>query len=364
MFKRLKTFTLQMIAGANVVSIVLMLLVGFSDYISPVEHPLLSNIGLIFPAFLAINLAFFVVWMVLHWRGVIIPFIGFVLAYVPVRQYCPFNVGRDVPDDAIKVMSFNVWLFAGWEDKPSEPNPILTYIGEQEPDIVCLQESATNEVKQAVVDSMINPLYQYRDTIHSLGNRDVLTLYSKYPILSKERISYESYSNMTVAYHLDIDGQETIVINNHLESTGLTKEEKDNFKAMMKGDQDTEASKLTSKSLAQTLGRATAIRSKQADAVARYVKEHADMPIILCGDFNDGPISYTRRTIAQGLTDCYVSTGNGPGISYHHGGFYVRIDHIMCNDHFEPVKCKVDRNISTSDHYPIICWLKKRPKTQ
>ncbi len=362
MLKKIKTFTLQMIAGANVVSILLMLLVGFSDCINPASHPEISNIGLTFPFFVAVNLVFLVVWALVHWRGLIIPFVGFLLAYVPVRQYCPFNVSRDVPEGALKVMSFNVWLFAGWEDKPGEPNSILTYIAEQDPDLLCLQEAGTSELRQEVIDSVLNPIYLYRDTMHSL-NHDVLVLYSKYPILSKERIPYDSKSNLSVAFRVDIDGEETIVINNHLESTGLTKEEKEGFKAMMKGDQDKEESKHISKSLINTLGRATATRSHEADAVARYVEQHSGTPIILCGDFNDGPISYARRTIAKGLTDCYVATGNGPGISYHHSGFYVRIDHMMCSADYEPYACKVDRNITSSDHYPIICWLKKRAKS-
>ena len=29
------------------------------------------------------------------------------------------------------------------------------------------------------------------------------------------------------------------------------------------------------------------------------------------------------------MTDCYIASGNGPGISYHRGGFFVRIDNIM-----------------------------------
>ena len=110
------------------------------------------------------------------------------------------------------------------------------------------------------------------------------------------------------------------------------------------------------------LGEATRKRALQAEAVADYIRQHRDMSIILCGDFNDGPISYTHRTIAKGLTDCYVASGNGPGISYHHAGFFVRIDNMMCSDDWEPYECKIDRKISSSDHYPIVCYLKKRDK--
>ena len=62
------------------------------------------------------------------------------------------------------------------------------------------------------------------------------------------------------------------------------------------------------------------------------------------------------------MTDCYIASGNGPGISYHKNGMYFRIDHIFCSDDFEPFEAKVDDKIDNSDHYPIYTWLKYRPK--
>ena len=58
MFKQLKKFTVQMIAGANVATIVIMLLVGYSDALRPEAHPMLSNMGLLFPVFLVANFCF------------------------------------------------------------------------------------------------------------------------------------------------------------------------------------------------------------------------------------------------------------------------------------------------------------------
>lgn len=361
MIKKLKTFTLQTIAGANIVTIIVMLAMGYSDRLDPTSFPILSKGGLAFPVFLILNFAFLVFWIVFKTRWAIIPFAGFLLCYAPIRIYCPLNITHTPPRDAIKVLSYNVWLFAGWETPGSKPNPILEYIKEQDADIVCLQESNLTEIKKAKVDSVLNPIYQYQDTaMHQTGN--CISIYSKFPILSKERIMYESKGNLSAAFKLMVNGEEVLVVNNHLETTGLTVEDKDRFKTMMKGEMKVDTAGLTSKTLINKLGKAMSIRARQAEAVARYVAYHSDMPVILCGDFNDSPISYARRTIAKELIDCYVEAGNGPGISYHHNGFYFRIDNIMCSAHFEPVVCRVDNKIKTSDHYPIICWLKKRHK--
>ena len=51
MFKGFKEFTYKMIAGANVATIIIMLLVGFSDFFQPEKFAALANLGLLFPVF-------------------------------------------------------------------------------------------------------------------------------------------------------------------------------------------------------------------------------------------------------------------------------------------------------------------------
>lgn len=355
--KKFSRITIQMIGGANVASILLMLFIGHADMIPPESFPKLSNIGLLFPAMIVINFFFLVLWVAIKPRFVIIPLLGFIICYGPVRRYMPINIPHDPPEGCIKVLSYNVWYFAGWEDR-GKPNAILEYIKEQNADIVCLQESAENEAGSVQVDSILGPVYQHKDTL--MYNSDCLTFFSKYPIISHERIHYASKGNMTAAIKVKIKGRDVIVVNNHLETTGLTLEEKDKFKALVKGELETNTATRTSKWFISHLGKQTKKRAAEAEAVARYIAYHRGTPMIVCGDFNDSPISYAHRTIGKGLTDCYVSTGNGPGISYHKSGMYVRIDNIFCTDDFEPYSCYVDNKIGNSDHYPIICWLKMK----
>lgn len=357
MIRRLKKITLQMIAGGNIASIIIMWLVGYSDRLNPADHPMLSTLGLGFPVLLIINFAFLIFWLIFKVRGAIIPLVGFVLCYVPVRKYAPLNIPEEAPDSCLKVMSYNVWLYAGWDAKGG--CPILEYIEKEHPDILCLQEASAHELGQERLDSVMDKLYAYKDTCVK-KDADCIAFYSKYPILSKERIEYPSKGNLSCAYKIKYKGDTIIVINNHLETTGLTPEERADFKEMVKGDMGTDTVKQTSKLLIAKLGESNKIRAVQAEAVNAYIEANAGKSIILCGDFNDGPISYTHRTIVQHLTDCFVSTGNGPSISYHKGGFYVRIDNIMCSEDWKPYHCYVDDKIKDSDHYPIICWLKKR----
>ena len=241
-------------------------------------------------------------------------------------------------------------------DNPPEdvPNPILDYIMGSDADIVCLQEAYLND---AIV-SAAKEAYGYVDSVMHPTRADCLVLFSKYPILSKDRIEYKSKGNLSAAFKVNIGGDVVTVVNNHFETTGLSLSDRAGFKDMMKGKSGKDTIKAESKRLAKKLGEAARKRAPQVDAVAGFVRECRE-PVILCGDFNDSPISYARRTLGKVLTDCYVATGNGPGISYHHNAFFVRIDNIMCSADWRPYGCKVDRSNGYSDHYPIYCWLKR-----
>ena len=353
--KKISRITFQILGGANVASILLMFLIGHTDRVDPTVWPKLSNMGLLFPIILTINFAFLIFWIFVKPRWVVISLLGFIVCYGPVRKYLPINWPKDPPKGCLKLLSYNVWFYAGWEDR-SKPNPILEYIKQQNADIVCLQESAENEVGSVQVDSILGKVYQYKDTATNKG--DFMTIFSKYPILSKEHIRYPSKGNMSCAFKLRINHRDVIVINNHLETTDLTSDEKERFQLMIKGELGGTAATRTSKWLITHLAEQTKKRAPEADAVARYIAYHRGTPMIVCGDFNDTPLSYAHSTIAKGLTDCYIETGNGPGISYHRSRMYVRIDNIMCTSDFTPYGCKVDNSIKDSDHYPIMCWLK------
>lgn len=360
MLKGVKRMAMQALAGANVATILAMLVTGYAGMLNPDGAAWMSNAGLVFPIFVVVNIGFIVLWAVVKVRLVLLPFLGFLVCYQPMRLYCPLNFSATSTDGAIKVLSFNVWYF-GDEEESDGTNTIIRYLAQSGADILCLQEALPQAGQQAQVDSLLSPLYPYCDSL-THNESSVVAVYSKYPILGKERIWYQSRGNLSGAFTLDINGEEVVVINNHLETNGFTLAEKSSFKEMVKGEMASDSARIETRRLIDKLGEAAKIRAPQARAVAEYIRKHAYQSILCVGDFNDGPLSYAHRKIADTLTDCFVAVGRGPGISYHHSGFFVRIDNIFCSADWEPLACKVDNQISASDHYPIICWLKKADK--
>ena len=339
-----------------------MLLTGFAGYINPATSAWLTNAGLLFPVFLSVNIAFLVFWLLFKPLWALLPFAGMLICYVPIRTYCPFNVPSAPPEGSLKVLSYNVWNF-GKEKNSDSTYVTIRYIADSGADIVCLQEASTPTDVLDQLDSLVYPLYQYHDTLKS-GDAAGIAVLSRYPIRGKECIPYASKGNMSGAFQIDIDGRDVLVINNHLECTGISLEERQKFKEMVKGEIAQHDARQESKRLIDQLGESAKIRAAQARAVASYIRKHAYQSVICTGDFNDSPLSYAHRVIADELTDCYIASANGPGISYHVSGFFVRIDNVLCSDDWTPYACKVDNSIKASDHYPIVCWLKRQGKTQ
>ena len=359
MIKQLKTITINLIIGANIATIMLMMLSGYADRINPVEHPMLSCIGMAFPGFLIANLLFLFFWLTFKWKKAWIPILGYVLVYGPITLYIPMHMSQTPPEGTIKLISYNVCQYGGNYKYHQGFEKIYEYLKDQDADIVCLQEDV--DTWRRYVKQWYEKIYPYNDTTifnpQSIAINGV-GIHSKFPIIRKERIYYESAGNGSVAYFLKADKDTILVINNHLEGTHLSDEDRVKYKQMISGNMEKDTAKAETLFLIDKLGKYAALRAPEAETVHAYIEAHRQYPIIVCGDFNDNPISYSRRTIAQGLKDCFQETGRGIGLSYNQKGFFVRIDHILVSDHFEPYNCHIDSEMNASDHNPIICTLK------
>lgn len=360
MLGRIKSFLLNLLVGANVMTIVLMVVAAYSDHLSPVSHEYLACAGMVFPFFLLANLLFVPLWVLFSWKRLLIPIIGFAIAYPAIRVYVPLHGKSNIPENALCVASYNVCIFGGNYKYEHAFDTVFTYLKRQQADIVCLQEDNYSDLKA------YERYYPYNDTTMVSGTTtkgyNYVGIHSRFPIIKKEHIDYESKTNGSVAYFLNINGDTVIVINNHMESSHLSSSDRNRYEEMIKGGMGRDTARAETEMLLGKLSEGMAIRAPQADSVHSYVERHSRYPVIVCGDFNDTPISYTRRRMAEGMTDCYVETGRGPGISFNRRGFYFRIDHMMCSSHFTPYACKIDDKMDASDHYPLVCWLKMKEK--
>lgn len=367
--RHIGNFVAYLILIGNILLVCFLLLSAYSPLINPETYPNLSCLGLIFPVFLFFNIGFVIFWLFIKRRYILLSLLGLILCFGQIRTYIPFNFRtklQDIPENRIKLLSYNVMAFDEYRKHTSDaPNPIIQYILRSKADIVCMQEFMFSNDKRYLTKEEIDGAfkdYPYQNIV-KIGDGDAstnhLACYSKYPIISAKKLKYGSSYNGSVAYELVIRGDTVTLINNHLESNKLTKKDKVVYEQIIKDPQAKEVSNGV-KQLVNKLAEASAIRSNQARVIADEIASSRHSAIIVCGDFNDTPISYTHRIIARNLDDAFTQSGRGLGISYNQNRFYFRIDNILISNNLKSYNCTVDRRIKESDHYPIWCYIAKR----
>lgn len=348
----------RILLGANAVLAVLLLLSAYSPHVDPQTHPVWACMGLAFPVFLMPNVLFLLFWLVVYRRYALLPIMVLIVCWGSIRTYFPVNLFQsDAPDGAIKLVSYNTRAFGERASHTREkPNDVLAYLQQTDADIICLQEfNWGGKLKKKDIDYALRK-YPYRHYRELAGGMNGLGCYSRYPILSATSIPYESKVNGSVAYRIKVEKDTLLVVNNHLESYKIGDSDVETYQSVIDAPSSWENSAGVRK-LARKLIKGTKARSAQADAVAAVIAGFNGQGVVVCGDFNDSPISYAHRKLGEGLEDAFVHSGNGPGFSYVQNRFYFRIDHILTGKGVRSYQCLVNDTVKASDHYPIECRL-------
>ncbi len=356
--RKFHKFTLYSIAAANILVIAALCLTGYAGYVDPTVHPTFEVLTLAFPLPLLLNLAFLLFWLVAHYKFAWIPIAGFLICASPVRNYCPLNFSKEAPGDGFKVMSFNANIFHYNHDIAKLPNPAVDYLYDSGADIICLQEATMQKNQKELLGKLqqLYPYYEYEK--HHTHER--IAVLSKYPIVKHEQIPLDIKKNLCGAFYIEMGSDTLLVVNCHFESTGLSAKERDEFGDLV----SRRGNSIDEHSFVNKLRHMGRRHAKQARDVMKYIKKHKtqSMSVVVCGDFNDSPLSYSHNVFTKEFVDCHTATANGPGFTHRAHGMLVRIDQIICSPDLEPFECKVDSKVQISDHYPISCTLKKRQK--
>lgn len=349
----------------NIFAIALLFSSFLAWNVSTLKTNLFSYIGLGFGFILLLNIAYLVFWLLFSkWKYAVICLIALLICYKPVTTFFPIKINQPkAPEKSIQILTYNVQGFPKERDKNSKERPILDYISETDADIVCLQEYLVSKTGQSIFSQQdVNrklSMYPYRSVtgLESSGKYHILGLacFSKYPIEDTHEVVFESSYNGAAVYTINIEGKRYTVANVHLESNSIMAEDKKLYSDFLQNTDSVKLETVTT-NIRNRLGSAYRMRAKQVNQVKDYIKTQGTQGTIICGDFNDTPISYAYNQMKKGLQDAYVSTSFGPGITYNEYLFLFRIDYIMHSDNFKAYQTKVDK-IDHSDHYPLRTWL-------
>ena len=324
-------------------------LCALSPFINPSKFVWSALFGLGFWVIFIANIIILVILLFFKARRTLLIPILTLLILVPgfCKSYA-FGEKKDV-ESQLKVMTYNVQVFGyydGVENVTKEKQSLADLIKKHNPDVICLQESGEWPNNKALnFSKMIG--YKYFSFNPDNGN----SYFSKYPIQNPKEYKDGKIDNFIDIKKIVIDKNKSFyLINCHLNSFKISSEELEYIHDAKNIVKDSE---LYGKSLISKLSNGFKLRTKSTETLLRNLPND-DIPFVICGDFNDTPLSYTYNQIEKtGLNDAFITLSKGIGKTYCGPLPLLRIDYFWYNDKVEVVDYERIK-YAASDHYPLI----------
>lgn len=364
----LRLFTKGFFLTVNTIVVLLFLVACLAPYVSPETWWPISFITLFFPVLLLALVLFFICWLLFDYKYCLLPMIPIVIGWKSISAFIAFNYPSrekqyaDLPG-SLNVMSYNVAQFGLYREKDSKYNreAMFALIKKQEMDVVCFQDFYTSEKKndfnnrEDISREMKLPYRYFSSDFNRNGMQHWGSIiYSRYPILQADKVKMSTGPRSESLIYADIlrDKDTIRIINMHLASYRFDQQDYQSIEKIRKQE---DTGLVATMNIVQKMKEAYVGRSRQADIVAAFIRK-SPYPVIVCGDFNDTPASYTYFTIRGNLQDAFLRKGSGIGRTFAGLAPTLRIDYIFTDKTFK-INSFRRINSSLSDHYPVIANL-------
>ena len=331
-----------------------LLLAVLSSFVPASALPVPIWFGLLFEWLVGAQLFFLVYWLFTsHRKWCWLSLAALVCAIVPlvntVSHASLFFPKKQLPN-SFTLMSYNTCRM-GEVRKPAQ-NRVIQYILRTEPDVVCLQEVEVSKSDEHLTLSELKKAlavypYTYFDfKIYNTRRQYGNAVFSKYPLIGKHTLRYESRGNITSVCDIVLPTDTIRLYTNHLESNRLQRE--DLPLTSFNEQTQTVLTNTTAK-----LEKASVVRNRQAKIIHEDA-ERSPYPVLIVGDMNTTPVSYTYRRLRKGMRDAFLESSDGKlGHTYELHGIGVRIDYILHSRELSADGFDIP-HVDYSDHYPIV----------
>jgi endonuclease/exonuclease/phosphatase (EEP) superfamily protein YafD len=372
----LKRLVYKLILYFNILLAAVLIMSQLSIFISPAKFWPFAFLGLIYPYLLAANIAIILFWLVFKKKEFLISLVAIITGWniltsvvQPNFRFLKKKETRETytrsyreNNNMIKVITYNVRAFNiyGWTQPRDARDSIFRFIQQEDPDIICFQEYYTQEKGLFAASRLYKSLKNtpHRHIHYTMGDHINshygIATFSSYPIVGKGIIPFENTFNIAIYTDICINDDTLRIFNNHLQSIHLNARNYifiDSLRLRYNDQQLDEILDISSR-----LKDAFIKRSQQADILSEKISE-SPYPVIICGDFNDTPVSYTYKKIKSGLSDSFTEAGSGIGNTYSGITPSFRIDYILHHRVMNAIYTERVR-LRLSDHYPLITYLK------
>lgn len=324
-----------------------------ASYINPNTFVIPSLLGLAYPYVLITNIILLLYWVVRWKKMAWFPLAVILLGIPTFMTYYGTNSNNDEKKGQdISILSYNIRYFDiyKWSNQDNIQERLYDYLNQFKGDVICLQEFSNNDNvlnRQTVIKKLSTYKYNYID-------KD-MAIFSRIPILGSGKIKFDKGHTSSCIYtDVSIAGKTVRLYSVHLESYKMGPRERQFMKELAEGSGKDFPGGV--KSIISRLVNANKNRAKQAEQISAHLQD-SPHPVILCGDFNDTPLSYTYRKIKGDLKDGFIEKGRGLGNTYIGEFPSFRIDYILHSPTFETISYSRG-SMNLSDHYPVMVKLK------
>ena len=358
MIKKIRNIFIVLVKISAPVLIVALVLGLISPHVNPYHFLIAAFFGLAYPVIWILCL----IWtlLLIGNRKWFLLLLIFVIAGTPMmlRHFTLPLKNSEKGQDEYRIASYNVHGFAGLgagKSSYERQKLVHDFVNGLNPDVVCMQEYPMKSRKHALyIDHLnygLNLSYKHLSEFDPdfKGTTYTFMTASKYPVIQQGTV-FTMESDICGIFS-DIQFPEGIirVYNIHLQSVKLLNEKK-----LLRPQRNLGAIKFLTTYLKRTFSKlktAFPARAYQASMIAESIRT-CPYPVIIAGDFNDTPASYSYHLLSIGLQDGAVNRGLGFHKTYVESLYPIRIDHVMLDNSLNPGGYKRFK-IYLSDHFPI-----------
>ncbi len=326
-------------------------LATFLAYLAPVVDPeltwVISFFGLFFPILLITNFLFIIYWIYKKPKYLIVSAICLIIGWNHIKGFISFNTPKAESDaDSVTLMSFNISNASFGYDKDKEnraakKEAFIEFLEQyKDIEIFCIQEVgdyAYDILKKTFPNH--NIYYKEKGAV----------ILSKYPFKEKGEIDFGTKTNSCLWADIKLDHDIVRVYSYHLQSNRISR---DAEKLANQSDIDQKQAWYDIKGMLRKFRNSHLQRSRQAEKIAAHVI-NCKNKIILAGDLNDPPQSYTYHVFSELGQDAFRKRGMGLGTTYAGKIPLLRIDYIFADQDLEVASFDIVKD-HFSDHYAVI----------
>lgn len=333
-------------------------LIFLGQYISPINLPFFEWLVLLFPVIVVSNVFFLSTWLIeRRFRWAIVSLVALLLnvPFCPrIFQFpwkCEVEGVRD-DDSSISLCTYNVRSFQ-MDYGGSSLDVISDMIETRNIDLLCLQEVLSSLDRTSLKRAF--PYMTYQAVADADSSEFKVVVLSRFPISHIQRISFPERPNCALLVNLSIRGKSVRLLTCHLQTTNWN-QAKTGLRYFKNDFADVFDNLFYIKDI---IARNSAYRISQVNNLHKIIEQSAE-PIIICGDFNDTPVSYAYETMRGNLSDAFCERGRGYGFTYRYLHKFFRIDYVFSSPSDFETQSYDSPDVEYSDHNPVFVRLKLR----